>query len=252
MEIYYMITFFIFGLVFGSFFNVVGYRLPNGMSLISPSSHCPKCNHKLKPLELIPVLSYLIQGGKCKNCKKKIPIFYPIFELLTGILFLITYRVFGISIDTFIALIFISLILIVIISDILYMIIPDELLLFCGIILLILEIIKNGFSIQILLNMIIPFIVMYLIRLMGNIIFKKESLGFGDIKLMILFGLVLGWEISLCTIAIASFIALPISLVTLKNNKSHEIPFGPYLGISAILCLLLKIDINYIIDLLIK
>ena len=71
MELYYMVVFFIFGLIFGSFFNVVAYRLPKGMSLIKPSSHCTKCNHKLSPIELIPVLSYIIQGGKCKNCKNK-------------------------------------------------------------------------------------------------------------------------------------------------------------------------------------
>ena len=73
MELYYLIVFFIFGLIFGSFYNVVGYRLPNNMSLINPSSHCPKCNHKLGPFELIPVFSYLFQGGKCKNCKIKFP-----------------------------------------------------------------------------------------------------------------------------------------------------------------------------------
>ena len=87
MEVYYLIVFFIFGLIFGSFFNVVGYRLPNNMSLISPSSHCTSCNHKLTPIELIPVVSWLIQGGKCKNCGSKIAIFYPIFELFTGIVF---------------------------------------------------------------------------------------------------------------------------------------------------------------------
>ena len=76
METYYLFVFFIFGLVFGSFFNVVGYRLPLKMSLIKPASHCPQCDHKLTALELIPVFSYLFQGGKCKNCGKKIPIFY--------------------------------------------------------------------------------------------------------------------------------------------------------------------------------
>ena len=105
MEVYYTICFFIFGLVFGSFFNVVGYRLPLKMSLISPSSHCPKCNHKLSSSELIPVFSYLIQGGKCKNCKNKIPVFYPIFETITGVLFALTYIVYGFSIDTIISLV---------------------------------------------------------------------------------------------------------------------------------------------------
>ena len=72
MDLYYLIVFFVFGLIFGSFYNVVGYRLPNNMSLINPPSHCPKCDHRLTPFELIPVFSYLFQGGKCKNCKQKI------------------------------------------------------------------------------------------------------------------------------------------------------------------------------------
>ena len=119
MEIYYLVVFFIFGLVFGSFYNVVGYRLPNKMSLISPSSHCTSCNHTLTPSELVPVFSWLIQGGKCKNCGSKIGVFYPIFELCTGIIFALIYHVFGLSISTFIALVFASMILILIISDIL-------------------------------------------------------------------------------------------------------------------------------------
>lgn len=252
MEVYYLIVFFIFGLIFGSFFNVVGYRLPKGMSLISPSSHCPKCEHKLTPIELVPVFSWLFQGAKCKKCKNKIPVFYPIFELFTGIVFALIYKVFGLSITTFIALVFASMILIIIISDILYMIIPDELLIFCGITIFILKIINNGISIIIptLIDMIIPFLVMLFIKIAGDFVFKRESLGGGDIKLMLVFGMVLGWEISLFTIVLSSFLALPLSLINLKNNKSHEIPLGPYLGLAALICLIGKIDIVDILNLL--
>ena len=84
MFIYYLIVTFIFGTVLGSFYNVVGYRLPKNESLIKPSSHCPKCNHKLGPSELIPILSYIIQRGKCKNCKQKISLFSsPKYFILT-------------------------------------------------------------------------------------------------------------------------------------------------------------------------
>lgn len=246
MEVYYLIVFFIFGTVLGSFYNVVGYRLPNNMSLIRPASHCTKCNHKLTPIELIPIISYVIQGGKCKNCKDKIAIFYPIFEFATGILFALTYLIFGINIDTFIALVFLSMVLILILSDILYMVIPDSLLIFCGSIIFILKVIQGGFSIipSLLIDMIIPFIVLYLFKLLGDKIFKRESLGWGDIKLMLVFGLTIGWELSLLSIVLASFIALPISLVSLKlkGNKSHELPFGPYLGISALIFLFTRVD----------
>jgi leader peptidase (prepilin peptidase)/N-methyltransferase len=252
MELYYLFVFFAFGLIFGSFYNVVGYRLPNKMSLISPSSHCPQCNHKLTPLELIPVFSYLFQGGKCKNCKKKIPIFYPIFELFTGIVFALIYKSYGITIDTFIALVFASMILIIMVSDILYMIIPDELLIFSGIAILILKLVKNGFDIVLptIVDMIIPAIALLLIKLIGDFIFKRESMGWGDVKLMLIFGMVLGWELSIFTIFLSSFLALPISIINLKRENRHELPLGPYLGLAALICLITKVDIITIFNLL--
>jgi len=248
MDVYYLVLFFIFGLIFGSFYNVVGYRLPNKMSLISPPSHCPQCGHKLTPLELVPVFSWLFQGAKCKNCKNKIPIFYPIFELSTGIVFALIYHIFGLSIETFIALVFASMILILIISDILYMIIPDELLIFCGIVIFILKIISGGGAIVVptLIDMAVPFISMLLIKLLGDFMFKRESLGGGDIKLMLVFGMVLGWEVSLFTIVLASFLALPIALANLKKNNEHELPLGPFLGLAALICLIGKIDASII------
>ena len=90
-----LLLFFIIGTIFGSFYNVVGYRVPKGESLLYPSSHCTKCGHKLTPLELIPILSFLLLGGKCKECKNKISWFYPVFEFLSGILFMLSYIVFG-------------------------------------------------------------------------------------------------------------------------------------------------------------
>lgn len=252
MEIYYLVVFFLFGLMFGSFYNVVGYRLPNKMSLIKPSSHCPNCNHKLTPLELIPVFSYIFLGAKCKNCKKKIPIFYPIFETFTGIMFALTYKLFGLSFETFIALIFVSMILITMISDILYMIILDEVLIFSFVSILILKIIEGGVNVVLptLINMIIPFVVLLIIKLLGDLAFKKESMGFGDVKLMLIFGMVLGWEIATFTIVLASFVALPISLISLNKNSNHELPFGPYLGIAALICLFTKLDITTLLSFL--
>ena len=91
------ILMFIIGTIFGSFYNVVGYRVPKEESIVYPSSHCPKCNHKLNFFELIPIISYIIQKGKCKKCKEKIGIFYPIFELITGILFTLTLKIYGLT-----------------------------------------------------------------------------------------------------------------------------------------------------------
>lgn len=252
MQIYYAIIFFIFGIVFGSFFNVVSYRLPKEMSLIKPRSHCPKCKKILKPIDLIPIFSYIFNGGKCKYCKKKISIFYPIIEFITGLIFVLCYLRFGLTINTAIALVFSSIMIITILSDILYMIVCDEVLIVGGILLFILEIIKNGFNYipTLLLDMAISFVFIYLLKLLGNFMFKKESLGGGDIKLMILFGIVIGYEMTMFSVVLASFIALPISIIILLRKKEHELPFVPYLGIAALICLFTKIDITYIFNLL--
>lgn len=250
-DIYYIIIFFLFGIVFGSFFNVVGYRLPKNMSLVKPSSHCPNCDKKLKPIDLIPIFSYIFCLGKCRYCKKKISIFYPIVEFITGILFVLTYIQFGLTIDTLIALIFVSTMIIIILSDILYMIIPDSVLIVSTLLIIITKIISNGFIYLkvIIPDMLIPFIFLYLLKLFGDFLFKRESLGGGDIKLMLLFGLVIGWELSMFSVVLASFIALIPSLINLYRKKDHELPFVPYLGISALICLFLKIDINMILNL---
>ena len=216
MEIYYTIMTFIFGTVLGSFYNVCGYRLPREESLIKPPSHCPKCNHRLTALELIPIFSYLFQLGKCKNCKAKISAFYPIFEFTTGVLFAVSYLIFGFSVDFFISITFISMLLIIIISDYQTMIIPDSVLI-VGSILLVIELyLKNGTDVYInIINGCIAFINMFLLKLFGDFLFKKESMGGGDIKLMGVIGLVLNFKTAVITIFLASIIGLPISLIIL-------------------------------------
>ena len=245
MFIYYGIITFVFGLVLGSFYTVVGERMPEGKSIVKPPSHCTNCNHVLKFYELIPVFSYIFLGGKCCKCKCKIPPLSTIMELLTGILFLVSYLVFGISIKFFIALVFISMLIIVIVSDIRYMLIDDEILIIASILIFILSVFEYGIKDALLYVFygIICFLVMLLIKILGDFIFKKESMGGGDIKLMFVFGLTMGITSSIASIFLASFIGLPISLSMLKKNSSHELPFGPYLSIAAIILFLTKLDI---------
>ena len=246
MNIYYGVIVFIFGLVFGSFYTVVGERLPEGKSIINPPSHCPNCNHILGILELIPVFSFLFLGGKCKNCQSKIPILSTLIEILTAILFLIAYIKFGFTINLFITLTFISMLVIVIVSDIRYMVICDEVLIIGNIIIFILLIINSGLKASLMSAFygITSFIIMLSIKTLGDMVFKKESMGGGDIKLMFTFGLVLGIPSSIASIFLASFIGLPISLIMMKKNSSHELPFGPYLSLAAIILLLSGIDVT--------
>lgn len=252
MQIFYIIFFFILGTVLGSFYNVVGWRLPIGESIVTPPSHCPNCKHRLSAFDLIPILSYIFQKGKCRYCKKHIAWYYPVFELFCGILFALCFLVFGLTPNLLKALTFVSMLTIIMVSDFNYMIIPDEILLIFGA-LLALEIgIIDGYQklILALINGLISFIVMYLLKKMGDFLFKKESMGGGDIKLMFVFGMVLGFPLAIISIFLGSVVGLPISLILIANKKEHIIPFGPFLGIGAIILLLANIDFNTLINLL--
>ena len=252
MQLYTFIVMFILGTILGSFYNVVGYRLPKGQSIIYPSSHCPKCNHKLSVLELIPILSFIITKGKCRHCQKKISWFYPIFELITGLLFGILYLVYGLTPEIIIPLTFISMLIIIVISDYHYMIINDSILIVFGILLSLEILLINGINplISSLINAVFAFLTMYGLKLLGNFLFKKESMGDGDIKLLSTFGLVLGYPMAITSIFIGSMIGFPISLFMLKNNPDHIIPFGPFLAIGATIIIITNLDINALLNLL--
>ena len=251
MEIIIGIFLLIIGTIFGSFYNVVGYRLPKGQSILFPPSHCTNCNHKLSALELIPVLSYIFQKGKCKHCHQKISLFYPIFELLTGILFVLCYISFGLTPKVIIALTFISLMIIIIVSDYHYLIISDEVLITFGIIFFIEILIINGLNnaLYSLLNGLLAFITMYLLKKLGDFLFKKESMGGGDIKLLFIFGMVLTYPIAILSIFVGSLIGLPVALIILWKKKNNIIPFGPLLAAGATILLLFQINLDSIINL---
>jgi len=256
MTIYYALVFFIFGLIFGSFYNVVGYRLPKKESLAFPSSHCTVCNHKLGPLELIPVFSFIFLGGKCKNCKTKISWYYTIFELLTGLLFMISYIKFGLSVKCFISLVLVSVLIITIISDYKYFIIPDEIIV-VGIILISLGAFLDGGVATEEFNLIfafkslglalgygfLSFAFMFILKLVGDFLFKKESMGGGDIKLMFVIGMAIGFPLSIIAVFLASFIALPIALVITYKKSNHEVPFGPFLSLATLILFFINFNV---------
>ena len=130
MEIVYTVFAGIFGLVFGSFYNVVGLRIPKKESIVTPPSHCVSCNRRLSAIDLIPVFSYVFLRGKCRTCGAKVSPIYAITELATGVLFAFATWKLGITWELLVALLFISLLVIINVSDIAYMLIPDKILLF--------------------------------------------------------------------------------------------------------------------------
>ena len=249
MRIYITGVMFIFGIIFGSFFNVVGWRLPNGLSIVKPGSFCPKCKHQLRWFELIPLLSFVIQKGRCRECKQKIPKFYFIIELTTGILFALSYWLFGFSFNFVLAVLSTSFFVIVVVSDSNYLIIPDQVTIFFSIAVILSRFMINGVenALIFLVYGIISFIVMYCLMLLGNFIFKKESLGGGDIKLMFFVGCTLGPWLAIFTIFLSSFIALPLSLILYAKSKDSVIPFGPFLLLANLLIIILQLDLTTIL-----
>lgn len=234
MEIVYSIFIALFGLILGSFYNVVGLRIPKGESIVNPPSHCTACNRRLTAFELIPVLSYVIQGGKCKGCGAKVSPIYCVTEIATAVLFVISYLKFGFTAELAVALLFMSLLLIIVVSDLAYMLIPNKILLF----FLPPLIIARIFSPldpwwDSLLGAVIGFGILLLIA-----VISKGGMGGGDIKLFFLIGLVLGTVHTLLTLFLASLIGMVVGIIVLKvrgQGRRTPIPFGPSIALGAVI-----------------
>ena len=177
MNTLYIVLFVVIGLIFGSFYNVVGLRLCKKESIITPGSHCMNCDHKLKPYELIPVFSYILLKGKCSKCKKKISIMYPLIELFTGVLFGVSFYKYGFSQELVLALLICSLFIIITVTDLNYYIIPDSIIIVFGVLIFIYNIVTKGFvnACTYVVYGAIMFLLMYLLMKLGNVLFKEES-----------------------------------------------------------------------------
>jgi len=231
----FLILFFLFlGIIIGSFLNVVIYRLPEGKSIIYPPSHCPKCNKRLKMIDLIPVLSYLSTRGKCRYCKEKISFQYPFVELLTGFLFLSAYLKFGLNIKLIFMLILLSSLIVISFIDYKFMIIPNVIT-YPGVIIgLLYAIIFEYINIiNSLLGIFIPAFLLLIIALIF-----RGGMGIGDIKLVAMLGAFLGYKYTLAAIFIGSVFGSIIGLTLMSLGilkKKSRIPFGPFICIGAVL-----------------
>lgn len=241
-------------LCLGSFLNVLIYRLPLGMSLTKESSHCPKCNHHLKWYENIPLLSYIIQKGKCRGCKTKISIQYPLVEGLSLLMFIISYLRFGLSLEMILFTLLLLVFIVIFLIDIKHLIIPNSL----NIIVFILGIIvcfiphtsiNGAFTINYidrLIGFLVACLIFFLIFLLEKIL-KKELMGGGDLKLFFGIGLFMGWQLLLLGLFISALLGLVVSIIKkiTKNEKflNKVIPFGPYLTIGFTLAYLFGLDI---------
>ncbi len=232
---------FVIGAIMGSFYLCISMRLPINKSILGRSC-CDNCGEELKWYELIPILSYIFLLGKCHHCHKKISILYLVIEVLSALLFLSGYLYFGLTIKYAIYLVLVSLAIIIFITDFKYMIILDSPLIISSILIIILKYFEVGFknTLWSIVFGIALFFTMYLIKLFGDLIFKRESLGGGDIKLAFVIGLtlgysVIGYELGLICIIFASFLALPYAVASLYLNKKNELPYGPFLIASLVI-----------------
>ena len=237
MEVIISIIIFIFGTCLGSFYACIGYRIPNKISTIKPSSFCPNCKEPLKWYMNIPLFSFIYLKGRCHYCKEKINKLYFITELLTGLLFMISYIYFGFTYHFYIILILISVLAVTLNTDMRYYYISDRVIVLSilGEFLVYFYYLTGKEITYQIISALVLFGIMYSIKLLGDKIFKRESLGGGDIKLMLLIGLTLGIIDGITSLFISSTLALIVSIIIMKKNKEGILPFGPFLLIGAII-----------------
>ena len=244
--IFLWVQFAVLGACFGSFFNVLIYRMPREMSLIKPGSHCPACKRKIAIWHNIPVLGWFILGGRCANCKESISIKYPAVEFLGMLLGFIAALLANGDWVKCIALFWLIVTLIPIFAiDFKYLLLPDTVTV--GGILL-------GFALSFWsigwLTSLVGIVVcgggLFLFSFICSKILKKEGMGFGDVKLLAGFGAIMGAELAGISLIIGASLALavtiPYRLLTKKDMKS-PLPFGPFLGLAAPISYLLGDDI---------
>lgn len=259
---------FAFGAIVGSFLNVVIYRVPNELSIVFPNSACPKCHAPIKPYDNIPVLSWLILGGKCRSCKAPISARYPAVELLTGVIFALVAWQIGFTAFLPVALIFAAVMISLIFIDAGHMILPNV-------------ITYPLFVFAILVRLIYPMVFgtqyfsdmsYFPASLMGNSpawlvslacafagalagggslwlvgeLWKRlrgvEAMGLGDVKMMLGVGALLGWRLTLLSIFLGAFSGAVIGIIVILRQKDKDmqaqIPFGIFLGTGSLLALL--------------
>jgi leader peptidase (prepilin peptidase)/N-methyltransferase len=239
---FFLGTAFFFGAIVGSFLNVCIYRIPAGKSIVSPPSSCPRCGHRIRCYQNIPILSYLVLAGRCAGCGQKISLRYPLIEALTGGLFALVIYSFGFSPATPVYWLFTAALVVITFIDLDHQIIPDVISL-PGIIV--------GFAcsfaipwlswLDSLLGILLGGGLLLAIAWGYQLLTKREGMGGGDIKLLAMIGAFLGWKSVFPVIFLASLIGtlIGVPLMLLRREDARlALPFGPFLSLAAIIFLL--------------
>jgi len=240
MEAIVLIT--VYGLAWGSFLNVVIYRLPEGLSLAKPRSFCPRCKRKIPFYDNIPLLSYIILRGKCRKCGTRISPTYLLVEILTPACFLFIYGSAGLSVYFFVACLFTSGLIALGFIDFFHQILPDAITL-PGIALAV------GYAffradlkpVQALIGAAVGGGFLLLVYALYYLVRKKEGLGLGDVTMMLMIGAFLGWRSVLLTLILASLVGALVGIAFMllnKKNLQYALPFGTFLAPAAYVAML--------------
>ncbi len=237
---------FVFGALIGSFLNVCIVRMPKEESIVFPRSHCVHCNKQIPWYDNIPFISYLRLGGRCRYCKTKISFRYFLVEAITALTFVWFYLYFGLNGQLAAYLVFVSGLIVASFVDLEHRIIPDEISvggMVAGLIFSLLIPELHGTSNHLLgfgysvLGVLIGGGSIYAMGMIGDFIFKKESMGGGDVKLLAMIGAFLGWKSAILTFFIAPVFGAVFGIIVKIRTKESVIPYGPFLVIGALISL---------------
>lgn len=245
MNINYMI--FVFGLLIGSFLNVCIYRIPRGESITFPPSHCTSCKKEIKCYDLIPIVSYMFLRGECRYCGEKISIRYPMVEFITALLFLANYNIYGLTFDFIKFTTFISFLIVIGLID------YDTTDVYFSTTLS--GIVSSVIFIAIYLYNHIPVKSYIYGGILGGgflaliILITKGGMGWGDAEICLMSGLFLGFKLTILMLFLSFIIGSIAGIILIilgKKSKKDYIAFGPYIALSAILCVLWGEKIFYL------
>ena len=229
---------FVFGAVVGSFLNVCIFRLPAEASIVKPRSQCPYCDHPIRNRDNIPVISFIVLRGKCRDCGGKISWRYPLVELITALLALLLFLKFGLTLNFLIFFIFTAVLIVITFIDLDHQIIPDILTLpgipiFCLAAIFLLKIPW----LEALLGLLIGGGIFFTIAFVYELISKREGMGGGDIKLLAMIGGFFGWKSLIFVLLFSSFSGAIIGITAMlikKQDMKYAVPFGPFLAAAAV------------------
>jgi leader peptidase (prepilin peptidase)/N-methyltransferase len=229
---------FIFGAAIGSFLNVCIFRLPAQVSIVKPLSQCPHCQKQIRFYDNIPLISFFVLKGKCRDCGGSISLRYPLVELITALLSLLLFFKFGGTLNYLIFFIFTAVLIVITFIDFDHQVIPDVLTL-PGIpvfFLLAVLVVKVPW-LEALIGLLIGGGVLFAIAFVYELLTKREGMGGGDIKLLAMIGGFLGWKSLIFILLFSSFSGAVIGITAMIINKQdtkYAVPFGPFLSAAAV------------------